>query len=173
MRKEDEAKAAKEEEEEEKIKIDIDHEEMQQLKHKQNFSDQKKFKTKEVQEYEEALTNFIKPFDVNNMDTVQLKEKVFELYGKLANLKNDKIHLSKRMAEQNCLSKNLREKLFIILDDKASKKGFIDMEKYYPAKKGHSAKMRRKETADNERPQVLVNVWEEKFYAQGDGMDDE
>ena len=52
------------------------------------------------------------------------------------------------------------------------------MEKYYPAKKGHSAKMTRKETADNERPQVLAYVWEEKFNAwmnsaQVDGMDEE
>ena len=64
------------------------------------------------------------------------------------------------------------------MDDKASKKGFIDMEKYYPGKKGHSAKMTRKETADNERAQVLANVWEEKFNAwmnsaQVDGMDEE
>ena len=105
MRKEDEAKAAKEEEEDDKIKIDIDHEEMQQQKPKQNFSDQKKFKTKEVQEYEEALSTFIKPLDVKTMDIVQLN-------------------------------------------------------------------------ADNERPQVLANVWEEKFNAwmnsaQVDGMDEE
>jgi hypothetical protein len=46
------------------------------------------------------------------------------------------------MSEQDCLSKNLREKLFILLDDKASKKVFIDMEKYYPGKKGQSAKMK-------------------------------
>ena len=132
---------------------------------KQNFSDQKKFKTKEVKEYEEAISTFIKPFEITTMDIVQLKEKASELYDILEKQKNDKTNLSKRMSEQDCLSKNLREKLFILLDDKASKKGFIDMEKYYPGKKGQSAKMTRKETADNERPQVLANVWEEKFNA--------
>ena len=104
MRKEDEVKADKEEEEHENIKINIDHQEMQQQKPKQNFSDQKKFKTKEVQEYEEALTTFIKPLDVKTMDIVQLKDKVFELYDILANLKNDNINLNKRMAEQDCVS---------------------------------------------------------------------
>ena len=58
------------------------------------------------------------------------------------------------------------------LDNKTSKKGFIDMEKCHPGRKRNSAKT-KKEKTDKERPQVLANVWDEKFNdwmnsAQGD-----
>ena len=158
MRKENEAKTAKEEEE----KMKIEKQEMQQETSIQNISDQKKFKTKEVQECEEGLIALIKPFDVSTMDIVGLKEKASELYNILANLKNDKINSSKRMAEQDCVFKNVREKLFILLDNKGSRKGFIDMEKYYPGTKRNSAKTTKEKTG-KERPQVLANVSEEKF----------
>ena len=120
------------------------------------------------------------------MDADQLKKKVAELYDIFANLINDKINLNKKMVEQDCISRDLKEKLSSILDEKASKKGGVDMEKFYPGKKSHPAKLTifskyakkekgarsyddRKdmydEGTDVVRPKILVNVWEEKFNA--------
>jgi len=152
---------------------------------KQNFADQKKFKTKEEREYYEALAHLIKPFDVKSMDSDQLKKKVAELYDIFTNIINDKINLNKRLVEQDTILKELREKLSETLDAKAAKKGSIDMHKFYPGKKVHPPKMTifskydnrkgartyddRKEMydvgTDVVRPQMLVSVWEEKFNA--------
>ena len=46
---------------------------------KQNFADQKKFKSKDEQEYQEALTALIKPFDVSKLSEDDLKKKISEL----------------------------------------------------------------------------------------------
>jgi len=170
MKKEDEAQAAiKEEEEreaeEEKQKIEIDHQEIHQQKKKQNFSDQKKFKTREERDLEEGLADVIKPFDVKTMNTDQLKQKASELYGILVNLESEKIHLNTKMIEQDSVSKNLREKLSVILDEKSSKKGYINMEKYYPGKTGKTARKEAPEKDDMAADTVLVSVWEEKFNA--------
>ena len=108
------------------------------------------------------------------------------------------INLNKKMVEQDRISKDLKEKLSIILDDKASKKSGVDMEKFYPGKKSHPAKLTifskydnrkgartyddRKEMydvgTDVVRPKMLANVWEEKFNAwmnsaPGDHSDEE
>ena len=132
------------------------------------------------------------------MDADQLKTKVAELYDIFANIINDKINLNKKMVEQDRISKDLKEKLSIILDDKASKKSGVDMEKFYPGKKSHPAKLTifskydnrkgartyddRKEMydvgTDVVRPKMLANVWEEKFNAwmnsaPGDHSDEE
>ena len=108
----------------------------------------------------------IKPFDVKTMNTDQLKQKASELYGILVNLESEKIHLNTKMIEQDSVSKNLREKLSVILDEKSSKKGYINMEKYYPGKTGKTA---RKEAPEKDdilaADTVLVSVWEEKFNA--------
>merc|ERR1712106_61208 len=167
--------------EEEQMKIedaDVEQKGNKQEKIKINFADQKKFKTNEEREYHEALTTVIKPFDVKTMDADQLKKKVAELYDVFANLINDKINLNKKMVEQDHISRDLKEK--------ASKKGNVDMEKFYPGKKSHPAKLTifskyakkekgarsyddRKdmydEGTDVVRPKILVNVWEEKFNA--------
>jgi len=152
---------------------------------KQNFADQKRFKTQEEREYHEAITKLIKPFDVKSLDSDQLKKKVAELYDIFTNLINDKINLNKRLLEQDHTLKDLREKLSEVLDAKSSKKGSIDMHKFYPGKKSHPPKMTifskydnrkgartyddRKEMydvgTDVVRPQMLVSVWEEKFNA--------
>ena len=50
------------------------------------------------------------------------------------------------------------------LNNKTSKKGFIDMEKCHPGRKRNSAKT-KKEKTDKVRPQVLPHVWNEKFNA--------
>jgi len=186
MKEEDEAEAARAEEEQMIIEdIGVEKKEGQQEKSKPNFADQKKFKTKEEREYYNALTAVIKPFDVKTMDAEQLKAKVAELYDIFANLINDKINLNKKMVEQDRISKDLKEKISIILDDKASKKSGVDMEKFYPGKKSHPAKLTifskydnrkgartyddRKEMydigTDVVRPKMLANVWEEKFNA--------
>ena len=185
MKEEDEADSARAEEEQMKIE-DAEQKENQQEKTKPNFADQKKFKTIEEREYYEALTADIKPFDVKSMDADQLKKKVAELYDIFANLINDKINLNKKMVEQDCISRDLKEKLSSILDEKASKKGGVDMEKFYPGKKSHPAKLTilskyakkekgartyddRKEMynegTDVVRPKLLASVWEEKFNA--------
>merc|ERR1711953_1586060 len=83
---------------------------------KQNFADQKKFKSKDEREYFEALTKLIKPFDVKTMETEDLKKKVSELYDIFTNLISDKINLNKRYVEQDSIIKTLREKLNEILD---------------------------------------------------------
>jgi len=186
MKEEDEAEAARAEEEQMKIEeMGVDKKEIKEEKQKSNFADQKKFKTKEEREYYEALTTLIKPFDVKSMDEDQLKKKVAELYDIFANLINDKINLNKRMVEQDRTSRELKEKLSAILDEKASKKGGIDMEKFYPGKKSHPAKLTifskydnrkgartyddRKEMydvgTDVVRPKMLASVWEQKFNA--------
>ena len=41
------------------------------------------------------------------MDIVELKEKAYALHIIFANMKNDKTNLRNRMAEQDCVSKNL------------------------------------------------------------------
>jgi len=185
MKEADEADSARAEEEQMKIE-DTDVEQKGKQQEKANFADQKKFKTNEEREYHEALTAVIKPFDVKTMDADQLKKKVAELYDVFANLINDKINLNKKMVEQDRMSRDLKEKLSSILDEKASKKGNVDMEKFYPGKKSHPAKLTifskyakkekgarsyddRKdmydEGTDVVRPKVLVNVWEEKFNA--------
>jgi len=152
---------------------------------KQNFADQKRFKTQEEREYHEAINKLIKPFDVKSMDGDQLKKKVAELYDIFTNLINDKINLNKRLVEQEHILKDMREKLSETLDARAAKKGSIDMHKFYPGKKSHPPKMTifskydnrkgartyddRKEMydvgTDVVRPQMLVSVWEEKFNA--------
>merc|ERR1711953_710595 len=147
---------------------------------KQNFADQKKFKSKDEREYFEALTHLIKPFDVKTMETEDLKKKVAELYDIFTNLINDKINLNKRYVEQDSIIKTLREKLNEILDARAAKKGQIDMHKFYPGKKSsHPPKMQifskydnrkgtrsydeRKEMYDEGidvvRPKMLASVW--------------
>merc|ERR1719495_1421393 len=88
---------------------------------KQNFADQKRFKTQEEREYHEAITKLIKPFDVKSMDGDQLKKKVAELYDIFTNLINDKINLNKRLLEQDHILKDLREKLSETLDARAVK----------------------------------------------------
>jgi len=185
MKEEDEAEAARAEEEQMKIEeIGVDKKDKED-KPKANFADQKKFKTKEEREYYEALTALIKPFDVKTMNEEELKKKIAELYDIFANLINDKINLNKRMVEQDRTTRDLKEKLAVILDERASKKSGIDMEKFYPGKKNHPAKLTifskydnrkgartyddRKEMydvgTDVVRPKMLVNVWEEKFNA--------
>jgi len=188
MKEEDEAEAARAEEEQLKIEEmggdQVDNKRKED-KPKANFADQKKFKTKEEREYYEALTALIKPFDVKTMDEDQLKKKITELYDIFANLINDKINLNKRMVEQDRTARELKEKLAVFLDEKASKKSGIDMEKFYPGKKSHPAKLTifskydnrkgartyddRKEMydvgTDVVRPKMLANVWEEKFNA--------
>merc|ERR1719336_3682094 len=89
---------------------------------KQNFADQKKFKGKDDQGYEEALKAVVKPFDIATMDSEQLKKKVEELYDVFTNLINDKINLNKRMVEQDGEFKILREKLNEILDARPGQK---------------------------------------------------
>jgi len=185
MKEEDEEEAAKAEED--LLKIDDSGKDNPDGKSKQkaNFADQKKFKTKEEREYYEALTTLIKPFDVKTMDTEQLKSKVAELYDIFTNLINDKINLNKQMVDQDRNIKDLKEKLTMILDERASKKGGIDMEKFYPGKKNHPAKLTifskydnrkgtrtyddRKEMydvgTDVVRPKMLVDMWQEKFNA--------
>jgi len=185
MKEEDEEEAAKAEED--LLKIDDSGKDNPDGKPKQkaNFADQKKFKTKEEREYYEALTTLIKPFDVKTMDTEQLKSKVAELYDIFTNLINDKINLNKQMVDQDRNIKDLKEKLTMILDERASKKGGIDMEKFYPGKKNHPAKLTifskydnrkgtrtyddRKEMydvgTDVVRPKMLVDMWQEKFNA--------
>jgi len=187
MKEEDEADSARAEEEQMKIEdADVEQKGNKQEKVKTNFADQTKFKTNEEREYHEALTAVIKPFDVKTMDADQLKKKVAELYDIFANLINDKINLNKKMVEQDRTSSDLKEKLSSILEEKASKKGGVDMEKFYPGKKSHPAKLTifskyakkekgarsyddRKdmydEGTDVVRPKILVNVWEEKFNA--------
>merc|ERR1711953_356473 len=153
---------------------------------KQNFADQKKFKSKDEREYFEALTKLIKPFDVKTMETDDLKKKVTELYDIFTNLINDKINLNKRMVEQDANIKVLREKLNEVLDARAAKKSGIDMHKFYPGmKSSHPPKMQifskydnrkgtrsydeRKEMydvgTDGVRPQMLSSRWDEKFNA--------
>jgi len=153
---------------------------------KQNFGDQKKFKSKDEREYFEALTNLIKPFDVKTMETEDLKKKVAELYDIFTNLINDKINLNTRLVEQDSTLKSLREKLNEILDARAAKKSGIDMHKFYPGMKtSHPPKMQifskydnrkgtrsydeRKEMydagTDVVRPKMLINMWDEKFNA--------
>merc|ERR1712106_1016035 len=159
---------------------DVEQKGNKQEKIKINFADQKKFKTNEEREYHEALTAVIKPFDVKTMDADQLKKKVAELYDVFANLINDKINLNKKMVEQDRMSSDLKEKLSSILEEKASKKGGVDMKKFYPAKLTIFSKYAKKEKGarsyddrkdmydegtDVVRPKVLVNVWEEKFNA--------
>jgi hypothetical protein len=110
------------------------------------------------------------------MDAAQLKTKVAYIF---ANLINDKINLNKKMVEQDRMSYYLKEKLYVILDLKASKKLAVDMEKFYPGKKIHPAKLTifskydnrkgaqtyddHKETynveTDAVRPKMLANVW--------------
>ena len=186
MKEEDEAEAARAEEEQMKMEdIGAEQKEGEQVKTKQNFADQKKFKTQEEREYHEALTTVIKPFDIKSMDSDQLKKKVAELYDIFANLINDKINLNRRMVEQDHEFKDQQEKLDIILDAKAAKKSGIDMHKFYPGKKSHPPKMTIFSKYDNRkgertyddrkemydigtniiRPQMLVSVWEEKFNA--------
>ena len=118
---------------------------------KQNFADQKKFKGKDDQGYEEALKAVVKPFDIATMDSEQLKKKVEELYDVFTNLINDKINLNKRMVEQDGEFKILREKLNEILDARAAKKGVIDMHKFYPGQKKthHPPKMQIFSKYDN------------------------
>merc|ERR1712198_591550 len=89
---------------------------------KQNFADQKKFKSKDEQEYQEALTALIKPFDVSKLSEDGLKKKISELYDILTNLINDKINLNKKLIDQDAILKTLREKLNELLDAKAAKK---------------------------------------------------
>merc|ERR1711915_771651 len=117
MKEEDEEEAAKAEED--LLKIDDSGKDNPDGKPKQkaNFADQKKLKT---------------------MDTDQLKRKVGELYDIFTNLINDKINLNKQMVDQDRNIKDLKEKLAMILDERASKKGGIDMEKFYPGKKSSS-----------------------------------
>jgi len=184
MKEEDEAEAARAEEELQKVD-EIDSKEKKSDGSKANFADQKKYKTKEEKEYYEALNKAIKPFDVKSMDADQLKNKVGELYDIFTNLINDKINLNKRMVDQDHDIAGLREKLNSILDEKASKKGGIDMEKFYPGKTKHPEKKvifskydnrkgarsydERKEMydvgTDVVRPQMLVSVWDQKFNA--------
>merc|ERR1719208_667004 len=70
MKEEAEAEAAKAEEEEQKLKESAKNPEPSSSSAetksdgtKQNFADQKKFKSKDEREYFEALTKLIKPFD--------------------------------------------------------------------------------------------------------------
>jgi len=156
------------------------------VEEKKNFADQKKFKSKEQQEFQEQLEKLIKPFDVAALDTDALKKKVEELYDIFTNLINDKININKRIVEQDTILKSLREKLNEILDAKAAKKNQIDMHKFYPGKKSsHPPKMQifskydnrkgtrsydeRKEMYDQGtdiiRPKMLESMWEEKFAA--------
>eukprot|EP00092_Neocalanus_flemingeri_P012244 GFUD01013200.1.p1 GENE.GFUD01013200.1~~GFUD01013200.1.p1 ORF type:complete len:272 (+),score=109.55 GFUD01013200.1:55-870(+) len=186
MKEDDEAEAARAEEEKLKYDdIDVDQKEGQQEKTKQNFADQKKFKTEEEREYQEALTRLIKPFDIKSMDSDQLKKKVAELYDIFTNIINDTINLNKRLIEQHGTLKDQQEKLDMILDAKAAKKSGIDMQKFYPGKNSHPAKLTIFSKYDNKkgtrtyddrkdmydmgtdvvRPQMLVSVWEEKFNA--------
>jgi len=152
---------------------------------KQNFADQKKFKSKDEQEYQEALTALIKPFDVSKLSEDDLKKKISELYDIFTNLINDKINLNKKLIDQDAILKTLREKLNELLDAKAAKKGVIDMHKFYPGKKSHPPKMQifskydnrkgtrsydeRKEMydvgTDVVRPKMLASMWDEKFSA--------
>jgi len=186
MKEEEEAEAARAEEEKLKIdEVDGEKKEVAQEPKKQNFADQKKFKTKEEQEYHEALTSVIKPFDVKSLDAEQLKKKITELYDIFTNIINDKLNLNKRLMEQDHEIKDLQEKLAEFLDAKAAKKSGIDMEKFYPGKKSHPPKMTIFSKYDNRkgartyedrkdmydvgtdvvRPKMLVSVWEEKFNA--------
>ena len=156
------------------------------VEEKKNFADQKKFKSKEQQEFQEQLEKLIKPFDVAALDTDALKKKVEELYDIFTNLINDKININKRNVEQDTILKSLREKLNEILDAKAAKKNQIDMHKFYSGKKSsHPPKMQifskydnrkgtrsydeRKEMYDQGtdiiRPKMLESMWEEKFAA--------
>ena len=193
MKEEAEAEAAKAEEEERKLEemgknpeSSATPAESKSEGTKQNFADQKKFKSKDEREYFEALTKLIKPFDVKTMETEDLKKKVSELYDIFTNLINDKITLNKRLVEQDSNIKVLREKLNEILDARAAKKSGIDMHKFYPGmKSSHPPKMQifskydnrkgtrsydeRKEMydvgTDVVRPQMLINMWDQKFSA--------
>merc|ERR1711963_1235743 len=102
MKEEAEAEAAKAEEEGKKLEnttaeASSKPTEAKQEDSKQNFGDQKKFKSKDEREYFEALTTLIKPFDVTSMETEDLKKKVAELYDIFTNLINDKINLNNRL----------------------------------------------------------------------------
>ena len=70
------------------------------VEEKKNFADQKKFKSKEQQEFQEQLEKLIKPFDVAALDTDALKKKVEELYDIFTNLINDKININKRIVKE-------------------------------------------------------------------------
>ena len=195
MKEEAEAEAAKAEEEERKLEETGKNPEPTSTsaetkakgeETKQNFADQKKFKSKDEREYFEALTKLIKPFDVKTMETEDLKKKVTELYDIFTNLINDKITLNKTLVEQDANIKILREKLNEILDARAAKKSGVDMHKFYPGmKSSHPPKMQifskydnrkgtrsydeRKEMydvgTDVVRPQMLINMWDQKFTA--------
>jgi len=193
MKEEAEAEAAKAEEEERKMEemgknpeSSSTSAETKAEETKQNFADQKKFKSKDEREYFEALTKLIKPFDVKTMETEDLKKKVTELYDIFTNLINDKISLNKTLVEQDANIKILREKLNEILDARAAKKSGVDMHKFYPGmKSSHPPKMQifskydnrkgtrsydeRKEMydvgTDVVRPQMLINMWDQKFTA--------
>jgi len=190
MKEEEEAADAAAEAEAENMSDEVDAKpaavQKKPAEEKKNFADQKKFKSKEQQEFQEALEKIIKPFDVAALDTDALKKKVEELYDVFTNLINDKINLNKRLVEQDSILKTLREKLNEILDAKAAKKNPIDMHKFYPGKKSsHPPKMQifskydnrkgtrtydeRKEMYDQGtdviRPQMLTSMWEEKFNA--------
>ena len=193
MKEEAEVEAARAEEEEKKLEeagttaeSSAKPADTKQDEGKQNFADQKKFKSKDEREYFEALTHLIKPFDVKTMETEDLKKKVAELYDIFTNLINDKINLNKRYVEQDSIIKTLREKLNEILDARAAKKSGIDMHKFYPGmKSSHPPKMQifskydnrkgtrsydeRKEMydvgTDVVRPQMLISMWDEKFNA--------
>jgi len=186
MKEEEEAEAARAEEDEMNIEITPNEKKKGAIEeNKQNFADQKRFKTQEEREYYEAITKLIKPFDVKTMDSDQLKKKVAELYDIFTNIINDKINLNNRLVEQDHILKDLRAQLSETLDARAAKKGSIDMHKFYPGKKSHPPKMTifskydnrkgartyddRKEMydvgTDVVRPQMLVSVWEEKFNA--------
>merc|ERR1712243_94875 len=153
---------------------------------KQNFPDQKKFKSKDEQEYQEALTALIKPFDITKLNEDDLKKKISELYDIFTNLINDKINLNKKLIDQDAILKSLREKLNEVLDAKAAKKGVIDMHKFYPGKKSsHPPKMQIFSKYDNRKgtrsyderkgmydvgtdvvsPKMLASMWGEKFSA--------
>ena len=193
MKEEAEAEAAKAEEEERKLEEmgknpepSATSAETKSEETKQNFADQKKFKSKDEREYFEALTKKIKPFDVKTMETEDLKKKVSELYDIFTNLISDKISLNTRLVEQDANIKILREKLNEVLDARAAKKSGIDMHKFYPGmKSSHPPKMQifskydnrkgtrsydeRKEMydvgTDVVRPQMLINMWDQKFTA--------
>ena len=191
MKEEAEAEAAKAEEEERRLEEkntepSASRAESKSEETKQNFADQKKFKSKDEREYFEALTKLIKPFDVKTMETEDLKKKVSELYDIFTNLISDKITLNQRLVEQDSNIKILREKLNEVLDARAAKKSGVDMHKFYPGMKtSHPPKMQifskydnrkgtrsydeRKEMydvgTDVVRPQMLINMWDQKFTA--------